>query len=95
MAFVEEVAEHIKEATWLLQGVEGPKVAAVLKEPGPLDQRVWLIQIVDRYELGWAMLAEYETNKLARRREVDYVSGRGTKEGDCSEEVEAGGNHNH
>ena len=69
MAFVEEVAEHVKEATWLLQSVQGPKVAAVLKEltevQDLLTQRVRLIKIADRSEHGWATVAEYETDKLA------------------------------
>ena len=58
MAFVEEVAEHINKATWLLQSVQGPKVAAVLKEltvvQDLLIQRVKLIKIADRlyYTLG-------------------------------------------
>ena len=54
---------------WLLQGVQGPKVAAVLKEltevQDLLTQRVRLIKTADRSEHGWATVAEYETDKLA------------------------------
>ena len=72
MAFVDEVAEDIKEATWLLQGMErGPKLVAVVKELAEaealLSQRIHHIKIADRSEHGWATVREYETetDKLA------------------------------
>ena len=60
--------EHIKETTWLLQGMEGPNFLAVVKElteaEALMTQRIQLIKIVDRSDHGWATIVEYETNKL-------------------------------
>ena len=62
MALVEEVDEHMKEATWLLQGMgRGLKLAAVKKEKELKEaetQRLCHIKIADRSEHGWAMAAK-------------------------------------
>lgn len=69
MAFVEEVIEHVKEAAWQIEGMEGPKAAAAVRElmeaEAMLNRRIRLIKIADRSEHGWATVREYESDKLA------------------------------
>ena len=68
-SFVEEVIEHVREASWQLEKVDGPKVEEAAKElkeaEALLTRRMRIIKIADRSDHGWNMIAEYENDQLA------------------------------
>ena len=81
---VEEVLEHVRDATWQIEKVEGTRVAAALKglKEGEalLAHRLLLIKIADRSEHGWNMIAAYENDELALDSDDEKRLSRAEKE---------------
>ena len=72
---VEEVVEHVKETMWLLQSMQGPKVAAAIDSEGQAHK-----DLADRSEHGWATVAKHETDKLVFDSEDEKRITRAEKE---------------
>ena len=82
--FVEEVLEHVRDAAWQIEKVEGTRVTAALKglKEGEalLAHRLRLIKIADRSEHGWNMIAAYENDELALDSDDEKRLSRAEKE---------------
>ena len=83
-SFVEEVVEHVREASWQLEKVDGPKAEAAAKElkeaEALLTRRMRIIKIADRSDHGWNMIAEYENDELALDLDDEKKLARAEKE---------------